>query len=153
MLNNVHQAQEMAEIILRRSRSSLDVSIKADATALDLSIGDLVNITHATPAFSAKPFRVQGLSINADHTVSLQCSEHQDSFYAFGLQLAPPEIPDTSLPNPFSVQAPAITVTDELRVLNEEAISVLTVEVLQQIYLLPILKYKPKKAQIQILSI
>ena len=56
MLTNVHQAQEMAEIILRRSRTSLDVSIKADATALDLSIGDLVNITHATPAFSAKAF-------------------------------------------------------------------------------------------------
>ena len=128
MLTNVHQAQEMAEIILRRSRTSLDVSLKADATALDLSIGDLVNITHATPAFSAKAFRVQGLSIGTDHTVSLQCSEHQDSFYAFGLQLAPPDIPDTSLPNPFSVQAPAITVTDELRVLNEEAISVLVVE-------------------------
>ena len=128
MLTNVHQAQEMAEIILRRSRSSLDVSLKADATALDLSIGDLVNITHATPAFSAKPFRVQGLSINTDHTISLQCSEHQDSFYAFGLQLAPPEIPDTTLPNPFNVQAPTITVSDELRVLNEEAISVLVVE-------------------------
>jgi hypothetical protein len=128
MLTNVHQAQEMAEIILRRSRSSLDVSLKADATALDLSIGDLVNITHATPAFSAKPFRVQGLSIGADHTISLQCSEHQDSFYAFGLQLAPPEIPDTTLPNPFNVQAPTITVSDELRVLNEEAISVLVVE-------------------------
>jgi len=128
MLTNVHQAQEMAEIILRRSRTSLDVSLKADATGLDLSIGDLVNITHATPAFSAKAFRVQGLSIGTDHTVSLQCSEHQDSFYAFGLQLAPPDIPDTTLPNPFSVQAPVITVTDELRVLNEEAISVLVVE-------------------------
>ena len=129
MFTNVHQAQEMAEIILRRSRSSLDVSLKADATALDLSIGDLVNITHATPAFSAKPFRVQGLSINTDHTISLQCSEHQDSFYSFGLQLAPPELPDTTLPNPFNVQAPTITVSDELRVLNEEAISVLVVEV------------------------
>jgi hypothetical protein len=129
MFTNVHQAQEMAEIILRRSRSSLDLSLKADATALDLSIGDLVNITHATPSFSAKPFRVQGLTINADHTISLQCSEHQDSFYAFGLQLAPPEIPDTTLPNPFNVQTPSITVADELRVLNEEAISVLTVDV------------------------
>tara|TARA_Y100000356_G_scaffold92960_1_gene78420 strand:+ start:164 stop:3127 length:2964 start_codon:yes stop_codon:yes gene_type:complete len=128
MLTNPHQAQEMAEIILRRSRSSLDISLRADATALDLAVGDIVNVTHATPAFSAKPFRVQRISINADHTVSIQCSEHQDSFYAFGLQLAPPEIPDTTLPNPFNVQAPAITVTDELRVLNEEAISVLVVE-------------------------
>ena len=129
MFTSPYQAQEMAEIILRRSRTSLDVSLKADATALDLAVGDLVNITHATPSFSAKPFRVQNLTINADHTVNLQCSEHQDSFYTFGLQIEVPEIPDTTLPNPFIVQAPSIEVADELRVLNEEAISVLTVDV------------------------
>jgi predicted phage tail protein len=105
----------MAEIILRRSRTSLDVSFKADATAMDLAIGDLVNITHATPAFSAKPFRVQGMTINADHSVSLQCTEHQDSFYTFGTQQEVATIPDTTLPNPFSVLPPAsITLTDEL---------------------------------------
>ena len=115
MFTSPYQAQEMAEIILRRSRSSLDISVKADATALDLSIGDIVNITHATPAFSAKPFRVQGLTINADHTVSLQCSEHQDSFYTFGTQQEVATIPDTTLPNPFSVQPPAsVTLDDEL---------------------------------------
>ena len=128
MLTSPYQAQEMAEIILRRSRSSLNISLKADASALELSIGDIVNITHATPSFSAKPFRVQGMTINADHTISLQCSEHQESYYAFGLQIAVPEIPDTNLPNPFLVGTPSITVADELRVLNEEAISVLTVD-------------------------
>tara|TARA_Y100000004_G_scaffold24635_1_gene24809 strand:+ start:1887 stop:4829 length:2943 start_codon:yes stop_codon:yes gene_type:complete len=129
MFTSPYQAQEMAEIILRRSRTSLDISVRADATALDLSIGDIVNITHATPGFSAKPFRVQGMTINSDMTVSLQCTEHQDSFYTFGLQIEVPEIPDTNLPNPFLVQAPSIEVADELRVLNEEAISVLTVDV------------------------
>jgi len=129
MLTSSFQAQEMAEIILRRSRSSLDISLKADATALDLSIGDIVNVTHATPSFSAKPFRVQGMTINADHSVSLQCSEHQDSFYAVGTQVAEPEIPDTNLPNPFSVQAPVVSATDELRSRNEEAIAVLLVNV------------------------
>jgi len=129
MLTNAHQAQEMAEIILRRSRSSLDISLRADGTALDLAVGDIVNVTHATPAFSAKPFRVQRISINADHTVSIQCSEHQDSFYTFGTQQALPTIPDTTLPNPFFVQAPTISVTDELRSRNEEAIAVLLVNV------------------------
>ena len=119
----------MAEIILRRSRSSLDISLRADATALDLAVGDIVNVTHATPAFSAKPFRVQRISVNADHTVSIQCSEHQDSFYTFGTQQALPIIPDTTLPNPFFVQAPTISVTDELRARNEEAIAVLLVNV------------------------
>ena len=115
MLNSPYQAQEMAEIILRRSRSSLDVTIKADATALELSIGDIVNVTHATPSFSAKPFRVQGMSLNADETIGLQLSEHQDSYYTFGTQIEVATIPDTTLPNPFSVQPPAsITLTDEL---------------------------------------
>jgi len=129
MFTSPYQAQEMAEIILRRSRTSLDVSLKADATALDLAVGDLVNITHATPSFSAKPFRVQNLTINADHTVNLQCSEHQDSFYTFGLQIEVPVIPDTNLPNPFIVQAPSIVVADELRIINEDAKSVLIVDV------------------------
>ena len=129
MLTNKFQAQEMAEIILRRSRSSLDVSLKADATALDLSIGDIVNITHATPAFSAKPFRVQGLAINADHSISLTLSEHQDSYYSFGTQTAPDEIVDTVLPNPFIVQTPTVSAVDELRARNEEAIAVLLVNV------------------------
>ena len=129
MITNAHQAQEMAEIILRRSRSSLDISLRADGTALDLAVGDIVNVTHATPAFSAKPFRVQRISVNADHTVSIQCSEHQDSFYTFGTQQALPTIPDTTLPNPFNVQAPTVSVTDELRARNEEAIAVLLVNV------------------------
>lgn len=115
MLNSPYQAQEMAEIILRRSRTSLDVSLKADATALDLAVGDLVNITHGTPSFSAKPFRVQGMTINADHTINLVLSEHQDSFYTFGTQQEVATIPDTTLPNPFSVQPPAsLTLSDEL---------------------------------------
>ena len=115
MFTSPYQAQEMAEIILRRSRSSLDVTLKADATALELSIGDIVNITHATPSFSAKPFRVQGMSINADQSVGLQLSEHQDSYYTFGPQQEVATIPDTTLPNPFTVQPPAsITLTDEL---------------------------------------
>jgi len=129
MLTSAFQAQEMAEVILRRSRSSLDISLRADATALDLAIGDIVNVTHATPSFSAKPFRVQGMTINADHTVSLQCSEHQDSFYAVGTQVPLPEIPDTNLPNPFNVQAPVVSAVDELRTRNEEAIAVLLVNV------------------------
>jgi hypothetical protein len=115
MLTSPYQAQEMAEIILRRSRSSLDISLRVDATALDLSIGDIVNITHATPSFSAKPFRVQGMTVNADHTINLQCTEHQDSYYTFGTQQEVSTIPDTTLPNPFSVLPPAsITLSDEL---------------------------------------
>ena len=125
MFTSPYQAQEMAEIILRRSRSSLDISLTADATALDLAVGDLVNITHATPSFSAKAFRVQGLSINPDHTVSLQCSEHQDSFYTFGTQVEVASIPTTTLPNVFTVQPPAsVTLSDQLIEYNDGTVIV-----------------------------
>ena len=125
MLSSPYQAQEMAEIILRRSRSSLDVSLRADATALDLSIGDIVNITHATPSLSAKPFRVQVITINADHTVNLQCTEHQDSFYTFGTQQEVASIPNTTLPNPFTVQPPAsVTLSDQLIQYNDGTVIV-----------------------------
>lgn len=120
MLTNPYQAQEMAEIILRRSRSSLDVSITADGTATDLQIGDIVNITHATPGFSAKPFRVQAMSINANSTVQLTLSEHQDSYYTFGTQQEVATIPDTTLPNPFSILPPAsVTLDDDLVEYND----------------------------------
>jgi hypothetical protein len=113
-LTNPYQAREMAEIILRRSRSSLDVVVKADGNAMELAIGDIVAITHATPSFSAKDFRVQGLVLNADMSVSLTLSEHQDLDYTFGTQTEAEEIPDTNLPNPYSVQTPAISLSDEL---------------------------------------
>jgi len=119
-ITNPYQAREMAEIILRRSRSSLDVSLKADGNAMELAIGDIVNITHATPSFSAKAFRVQGMTINHDMTTSLTLSEHQDSYYSFGTQTVAATIPDTTLPNPYSVVAPAsVTLTDELIEYNE----------------------------------
>jgi len=125
MINSPYQAQEMAEIILRRSRTSLDVSLKADATALDLAVGDLVNVTHATPSFSAKPFRVQNLTINSDHTINLQLTEHQDSYYTFGTQQEVATIPNTTLPNPFSVQPPAsVTLSDQLIQYNDGTVIV-----------------------------
>jgi len=125
MINSPYQAQEMAEIILRRSRTSLDVSLKADATALDLAVGDLVNVTHATPSFSAKPFRVQNLTINSDHTINLQLTEHQDSYYTFGTQQEVATIPNTTLPNVFSVQPPAsVTLSDQLISYNDGTVIV-----------------------------
>ena len=125
MFTSPYQAQEMAEIILRRSRSSLDISLTADATALDLAVGDIVNITHATPSFSAKAFRVQGMNVNSDHTVSLQCSEHQDSFYTFGTQQEVASIPTTTLPNPFVIQPPAsVTLSDQLIEYNDGTVIV-----------------------------
>ena len=39
------------------------------------------------------------MTVNSDMTVSLHCSEHQDSFYTFGTQQEVATIPNTTLPN------------------------------------------------------
>ena len=114
-ITSKYQAQELAEVILRRSRNNMNVALKVDATGLDLMVGELVNITHATPSFSAKTFRIQGMQVNSDLTVELQLTEYQASYYTWTAQAQAPTIPNTNLPNPFSVTAPAsVTLTDEL---------------------------------------
>ena len=114
-ITSYYQALELAEVICRRSRNNLNVALRCDATGLDLMVGELVNITHATPSFSAKTFRVQGMQVNADLTTELQLTEYQAAFYTWATKTQAATIPDTTLPNPFSVTAPAsVTLTDEL---------------------------------------
>jgi hypothetical protein len=128
-VTNTYNAEALCEIILRRSRNQLQIQLTLTSEFLELEIGDIVAITYPTGGFDAKPFRVLGLTINEDLTVNVQLFEHQDNFYTFNEKNPIATIPDTTLPNPFIVQAPVIEVSDELRALNEEAISVLLVDV------------------------
>ena len=114
-ITNPYTAEEMCEVLLRRSRNALGVDLMCTSEALNLSIGDIVELTYTTGGFSAKPFRVYGLSINTDSTVNLQLIEHQNSFYNWASKTAAPVIADTTLPNPNTVQAPAsVTLDDQL---------------------------------------
>ena len=119
-ITNPYQAEELCEIILRRSRNALAVEVMVTSEALNLTIGDIVDLTYSTGGFSAKPFRVYGLSINTDSTVSLKLIEHQDNFYTWTSKAEAPTISDTTLPNPFSVAPPsAITLSDDLIEYND----------------------------------
>jgi predicted phage tail protein len=60
------------------------------------------------------------LAINSDSTVTLGLEEHQDEFYDYENKLEAPAIPDTVLPNPFSVAPPsAVTLSDDLIEYND----------------------------------
>jgi len=114
-ITNPYQSEELCEIILRRSRNALGVELRCTSEALNVTIGDIVDLTYVTGGFSAKPFRVMGLSINSDSTVSLQLVEHQDNFYTWSVKAQAPVIADTTLPNPNSVTSPAsVTLDDQL---------------------------------------
>ena len=114
-LTSKFQAQEMAEIILRRSRDALQLSINVGFNGYDLVIGDIVNISHSSIGFSSKPFRVMSLTFNEDYTIGLTLVEYQGSHYTFAQQSAQTTVPTTNLPNPFVIQPPAsLTLSDEM---------------------------------------
>ena len=114
-LTSQYQAEEMAEVILRRSRQAIGLSVNVTFKGYELNIGDIVNITHASLGFSAKPFRVLGMTFNQDYTVALTLVEHQDSHYTWATKTQAATIPTTNLPNPFTIQPPAsLTLTDDL---------------------------------------
>lgn len=119
-ITSPYQAEEMAEIILRRSRNAKKLGISARAKAYDLTIGDIVNITHSTLGYSSKPFRVVNATFNQDFTMGLSLIEHSDSFYTWATKTQATAVPTTNLPNPFTIQPPAsITLSDDLVEYND----------------------------------
>ena len=120
-----YQAEDLCEIILKRSRNQLQVQLRLTSEFLDLAIGDIVGITYPSGGFSNKPFRVLGMTINEDLTVDVQLFEHQDNFYTWTEKSEAPTIADTSLPNPYNVQPPAsVTLSDQLIAYNDGTVIV-----------------------------
>ena len=124
-ITSPYQAEEMAEIILRRSREALTLSINVSFDAYDLAVGNIVNITHSSLGFSAKPFRVLEVTFNEDYTIGLGLVEHQDSHYTWATKTQVSATPTTNLPNPFTIQPPAsITLDDTLIEYNDGTVIV-----------------------------
>ena len=116
-ITNIYQAEDIAEIILKKSRNSISCSFTATSEALQVSVGDIVAVTHSTPAWTAKTFRVVKLSITAEGTVKVDLIEHQDSIYPWSSKTEKDDIPDTTLPDPYTVGIPtALSATEELYV-------------------------------------
>lgn len=131
-------AQRLAKIALFRNRQKISMTMNASLKAFQLDIGDVVNINNTRFGFSAKTFEVAewGLSINFDGdnpnlTIDLTFREINSAAYDW-IPVDDEKVftlDNTTLLDPFVVPEPTMTVTDELRVLNEEAISVLLVTV------------------------
>jgi hypothetical protein len=125
VITNTYQAEEMAEVILRRTRNSARLSINVSFSAYDLAIGDIVNITHSSIGYSAKPFRVLSIKFNPDFTLGLDLVEHQDAHYTWSTKTQATAIPSTNLPNPFTIQPPAsVTLDDTLVEYNDGTVIV-----------------------------
>ena len=114
-ITSTYQAEEMAEIILRRSREALGLSINCNFKAYELHIGEIVNVSLTSLGFSNKAFRVITMIFNEDYTISLNLVEYQASHYTWASKTQVSSTPSTNLPTPFTIQPPAsITLSDEM---------------------------------------
>jgi hypothetical protein len=119
-INSPYQAHEFGKIVLQRSRNNLKLGLNVNYEALDLAIGDIVNVSSTILGMVNKPFRVSGMTLNANFTASLSLQEHQDSWYTFSTINEVATIGDTNLPDPFTVQPPSsLTLSDDLQELND----------------------------------
>ena len=124
-ITSPYQAEEMAEVILRRSREAITLGLNVSFDAYDLAIGDIVNITHSSLGFSAKAFRVMGITFNEDFTIGLSLVEYQASHYTWANKTQVSSTPTTNLPNPFTIQPPAsVTLSDTLVEYNDGTVIV-----------------------------
>jgi len=109
-ITNIYQARNIAKTVVNKSRQEIKCSFLSTSEALQNSIGDIVSVSHRTPGWSAKLFRVMDLTLKSDGNVIVALTEHQDTIYPWADTGAYTVIPDTNLPDPFSV-LPVTSVT------------------------------------------
>jgi predicted phage tail protein len=119
-ITNYYAARDLARVFLLRSRNALRCAFNANSDALNLSVGDVVTVTHPTPGFSAKPFQVEELTINYDGTCRVSLLEYDSSIYTYDPASEQLSYPDTDLPNPYSIAAPTSFVVTETTYLSSD---------------------------------
>ena len=105
-VTNYNQARFLAKQACLRSRNALKVSFTTTAEAMNVIVGDVITVTHSTPAWTAKEFRVRAITLNMDGTCSISASEQVDATYAWDYITPPLASDDTNLPNVLTVTAP-----------------------------------------------
>lgn len=112
---NTYEAQIKTERHLRQSRFGQALTFRATIAGLDCEVGDVVPLTHSTPGYVSKPFRVARMTLASSDEVEVEVAEYDDSVYSVTPLTTPRATPATSLPDPFTVPAPGVpSVTETL---------------------------------------
>ena len=81
-------------MVYEKSRKQRQISFVATQELMDVEVGDIIRITDEILDISSVTFRIIGMSLNLDGTVSIEAVEHDTSLY--------PHIttPQTEIPPP-----------------------------------------------------
>jgi hypothetical protein len=102
---NSYRAQNIGQLTLNQSRYGLVVKFSAFQEGLRCEVGDVVPITHSTPGWSAKLFRIMQIEIKDNDEVFVVAREYSASVYTQAVLSPAAVIAQSNLPDPFSVPA------------------------------------------------
>ena len=146
-------AQRIAKIALFKARQQLVIKMPCKLTAFKHNIGDTVMVTLDRYGFSSKIFEVVdwtfASSVNtqgqAELGVDLTLRELASSVYDWNAEESAFVADNTNLRSPSDLLTPSVSATDEVRIINEEVITVLLVDVSTSDFLADEVEVQAKK--------
>ena len=84
-VTDLYQARDLAEFMVRDSRTQEFITFKAQPSALVLECGDLIEVTSDILDIVNKIYRIRTLTVNADLTVNIKAQEYDPSVYPWNL--------------------------------------------------------------------
>mgnify|MGYP003133081649 CR=1 FL=1 len=146
-------AQRIAKIALFKSRQQLVITMPCKLTAFKHNIGDTVMVTLDRFGFSSKVFEVTNWSFassvdengNAELGVDLILRELASSVFDWNAEETAFVADNTNLRSPSDLLTPAVSASDEVRIINEEVITVLNVDVTTSDFLAQQVEVQAKK--------
>ena len=103
--SDLYMAQQIGQTLLKESRADLAVAVNVKEEALQTQPGEVLKVTHSTPGWTEKLFRVTDIGINPDATVRLALREYDATAYTLSAlnekdALIEPDIPDPNICQP-----------------------------------------------------
>lgn len=106
------EARQLATIHLNSSRKAIRCTFRATTDALQCAVGDVVTVTHPTPGWSGKEFRVTAMKMLDVDAIEVWLSEYDDTMYTFDqIELDDPS-DNSDLPDPHTCNPPIFSSGD-----------------------------------------
>lgn len=122
-------AQRIAKIALYRNREQLSISGTFGLRCLQLTVGDLIRVTNSRLGFSNKIFEVSEWNFGLNNEMSLEVimslQEISSNVFDWDADETAFETNNTILLSPFNVPDIGLTITDDLRIVNEHVVNIL----------------------------
>jgi len=117
--SDIDRAKMLTTMSINQSRQQITTEFTATIEALRCEVGDLVYISHATPGWVTKLFRVMRITLKNNDEVRILAMEYDANAYDYGTIQESDGAPNTNLPDASQIGQPnGLSATEELYVTN-----------------------------------